>query len=178
MTSLSFCPKSPLIQFGLLILILLMSACAFEPPKVSDRNTSLLYVPRSARKSAPSRRTLTYDQKIAALIVQLRSDDPAERTRAATELGTKGPGARKAIGQLSQVLWFDQNKWARRASAKALGRIGGKRAENALLRGIHDNDKWVRHSTAKALQLLRTPQAQTGKPIITQFEAKGNSITY
>lgn len=87
---------------------------------------------------------------VPVLLVALRADDMYLRmaiTGALINIGNPAvPGLVKAL--------FDQNKAVRRASAKALGKIGNKRAIKPLEVAVKDHDPGVRKMCQEALDRL------------------------
>jgi HEAT repeat protein len=87
---------------------------------------------------------------ISSLLIGLRADDMYLRmaiTGALIKIGNPSvPGLVKAL--------FDSNKAVRRASAKALGKIGNKRAIKPLQVAIKDQDAGVRKMCQQALERL------------------------
>ena len=88
---------------------------------------------------------------IPALLVALRADDMYLRmavTGALINIGKPAvPGLVKAL--------FDRNKAVRRASAKALGKIGSERAIKPLQVAVKDRDPSVRKMCQEALDRLQ-----------------------
>lgn len=87
---------------------------------------------------------------IPALLLALRADDMYLRmatTGALIQIGAPAvPGLIKAL--------FDRNKAVRRAAAKALGKIGNKRAIKPLQVAVKDSDPSVRKMCQQALDRL------------------------
>lgn len=87
---------------------------------------------------------------VSSLLIGLRADDMYLRmaiTGALIKIGNPSvPGLVKAL--------FDNNKAVRRASAKALGKIGNKRAIKPLQVAVKDQDSGVRKMCQQALDRL------------------------
>lgn len=87
---------------------------------------------------------------VSSLLIGLRADDMYLRmaiTGALINIGNPSvPGLVKAL--------FDKNKAVRRASAKALGKIGNKRAIKPLQVAVKDQDPGVRKMCQEALDRL------------------------
>jgi HEAT repeat protein len=60
----------------------------------------------------------------------------------------------KAVEPLIPILWHDTYQFAREKAAHALGKIGGARAEEALLACDNDPVSGVRQAAAEALKLM------------------------
>lgn len=90
------------------------------------------------------------ESAVPALLVALRADDMFLRmaiTGALINIGQPAvPGLVKAL--------FDRKAAVRRASAKALGKIGSKRAVKPLQVAVKDGDKGVRKMAQEALERL------------------------
>ena len=90
------------------------------------------------------------ESAVPALLLALRADDMYLRmatTGALIQIGHPSvPGLVKAL--------FDRNKAVRRASAKALGKIGSKRAIKPLQVAVKDTDPTVRKMCQEALDRL------------------------
>jgi HEAT repeat protein len=90
------------------------------------------------------------------LLETLRDDDMFLRAAVTGALISIG---QPAVSGLIQAL-FDDNKAVRRASAKALGKIGDENAVSPLAVALKDTDKGVRKFAREALQRIDTPQAR------------------
>ena len=90
------------------------------------------------------------ESAVPSLLIALRADDMYLRmavTGAFIKIGDPSvPGLVKAL--------FDKNKAVRRASAKALGKIGNKRAITPLEVAVKDSDPTVRKVCQEALDRL------------------------
>lgn len=90
------------------------------------------------------------ESAVPTLLEALRANDMFLRmaiTGALIQIGHPAvPGLVKAL--------FDKNPAVRRASAKALGKIGSKRAINALEVAVRDPDEGVRRLSQQALDRL------------------------
>jgi hypothetical protein len=92
------------------------------------------------------------NRRVKLLIHQLKHQDAAARTNAATDLGQLGPKAESAVGPLVHALHYDESKWVRRAAAKSLPKISrNPTVYTALQRATKDSNKWVAHSASRAL---------------------------
>jgi HEAT repeat protein len=91
--------------------------------------------------------------KLDKLIRQLNSDKPVDRAHAAYWLGEMSQGAVPAVPTLITALQ-DSNNWVRRASAKALGKIGDRRALEPLKALKKDKDKFVAETASNAVRNL------------------------
>ena len=110
-------------------------------------------------------RTPSKETQVQRLVKQLQAETDVARTHAASDLGTLGLTARKAVVPLAYVLRHDESKWVRRAAAKSLGKIGTPEVVEPLRRATQDRDKWVAHSARNALtkverQLQSRPRPQ------------------
>lgn len=90
----------------------------------------------------------------ARLVRQLQSGNAAERTCAATDLGSLRLNRSELFTYLAFALRNDESKWVRRAAAKSLGKLGLAKAIAPLTEALKDSDHWVAHSAANALRLL------------------------
>lgn len=90
------------------------------------------------------------ESALPTLLQALRADDMFLRmavTGALIQIGTPAvPGLVRAL--------FDNNKAVRRASAKALGKIGAERAIAPLQVALNDSDEGVRRLSAQALERI------------------------
>lgn len=87
---------------------------------------------------------------VSSLLIGLRADDMYLRmaiTGALIKIGNP------SVAGLIKAL-FDKNKAVRRASAKALGKIGNKRAIKSLQVAANDQDSGVRKMCQQALERL------------------------
>jgi len=91
------------------------------------------------------------ESSVSSLLIALRADDMYLRvavTGALINIGDPAvPGLIKAL--------FDKNKAVRRASAKALGKIGNPRAIKALEVAVKDREPGVRKLCREALERLQ-----------------------
>ena len=94
----------------------------------------------------------TADDPLPALIRELRSQSPADRTRAAKDLGRLGWLAREALPALVGTLQDDDAK-VREAAAHAVGLMGPE-ALPALVEMLGHDDKYVRRNAVWALGKL------------------------
>jgi len=87
------------------------------------------------------------ESAVAVLLLALRDDDMYLRVAVTSALIAIGapsvPGLVRAL--------FDQKAAVRRASAKALGKIGSERALSPLRVALHDSDQGVRQFVAEAI---------------------------
>lgn len=103
----------------------------------------------------------TADDPLPALVRALRSQNPAERVRAAKDLGRLGWLARDAMPALARALDDDDGK-VREAAAHAIGQMGPE-ALPALVEMLRHDDKYVRRHAVWALGRLG-PLARTALP--------------
>jgi len=89
------------------------------------------------------------------LIAQLQRGSAAERTCAATDLGSLRSNKNELLSYLAFALRNDESKWVRRAAAKSLGKLRLTAAIAPLTEALKDSDRWVAHSAANALAALR-----------------------
>ncbi|QJW96602.1 HEAT repeat domain-containing protein [Frigoriglobus tundricola] len=94
----------------------------------------------------------TADDPLPALIRELRSQSPADRTRAAKDLGRLGWLAREALPALVGALQDDDAK-VRESAAHAVGLMGPE-ALPALVEMLGHDDKYVRRNAVWALGKL------------------------
>ncbi|MCC6954691.1 MAG: HEAT repeat domain-containing protein [Deltaproteobacteria bacterium] len=99
-------------------------------------------------------------RRLEKLTKNLDYKDPVVRTHAAFWLGEMREAARPAIPALTSTLLKDDSRWVRRASAKALGKIGTSDAVRPLTLALKDRDKWVAHSAANALKTFKSREAR------------------
>jgi HEAT repeat protein len=91
------------------------------------------------------------ESAVPVLLIALRADDMYLRMAVTSALINIG---HPAVGGLIRAL-FDQKAAVRRASAKALGKIGSKDAINALKVACKDSDRGVSKFAAEALERLQ-----------------------
>jgi HEAT repeat protein len=91
------------------------------------------------------------ESAVPVLLVALRADDMYLRMAITAALINIG---QPSVGGLIKAL-FDQKAAVRRASAKALGKIGNKDAINALKVALKDSDRGVCKFAAEALERLQ-----------------------
>lgn len=118
----------------------------------------------------------TKPAELASLIATVAHGTPAERERAAMQLGRWGPQAAAAIPVLTRAL-SDSSAVIRTAAARALGDIGpgvatDKAALTTLIDVLHDHDWRVREAAARTLGQLG---AQAGLAIPALSQALGNA---
>jgi len=106
-------------------------------------------------RRTPTTKERRSDGLFQILLIRLHSSDPAERTCAATDMGSLLLSRDKLIPPLVQALKYDESKWVRRAAAKSLGKIGSRAVIQPLTEALRDRDRWVAHSAANALKALR-----------------------
>ena len=123
------------------------ASAAVESPRVKAPAPKV--VPRK-----PSREELSA-RRLSILVQQLRDRSDVVRTHAASDLGRLGRYAAPAVKSLAYVLENDSSKWARRAAARSLGKIGEPSAVQPLVRALRDDNKWVAHSAERALNKIR-----------------------
>lgn len=98
---------------------------------------------------------------VPALIGLLESQDPAQRARAADELGKWGSDAAPALDALVSAL-KDEDRRVRASAALAIGNVGKKadRAVPALVKALKRGPEEVELSAALALGRIGTPAAR------------------
>ena len=99
------------------------------------------------------------EKRLTVLIGKLRDPKPVVRINAASQLGDMGPKAEPAVDQLIVSL-RDNHYWVRRASVKALGKIGSPRAIPALQVCLNDRNKYVAMSAHNAVGQITRTQAR------------------
>ena len=133
-----------------------LSACAtFEPSTIGSDEyapTDRVVQLSSPRYQARARSRIRSRNKVSRLIALLQNQDPAVRSRAASELGELR--SRQAVPFLIAKL-ADPNKFVRRTSVKALGEIRTPQAVSGVRQALHDSDQWVRHSAQNVLKKIR-----------------------
>lgn len=92
------------------------------------------------------------ESAVPSLLIALRADDMFLRVAVTSALIAIGV---PAVSGLIRAL-FDENAAVRRASAKALGKIGSKDAINALKVAVNDSDAGARRMAAEALSRLQS----------------------
>ena len=98
----------------------------------------------------------TPDQKVQRLIRQMKSPEVIDRIYAAYDLGELGPKAAPAVPVLVDGLQ-DSTKYVRRASVKALAKIGAPACSSlpAMRRSMNDKDHFVSGSAENAVRTLQ-----------------------
>jgi len=102
-------------------------------------------------------------ESIEQLVTQLQLTDALLRSRAAEQLGERGPEAEVAVDELIKALG-DGDPAVRMYATWALGRVGAKaeRAAEALLKPLADEEFYVRGNAAWALgQIAADPETLT-----------------
>jgi HEAT repeat protein len=92
------------------------------------------------------------ESAVPSLLIALRADDMFLRVATISALIAIGV---PAVSGLIRAL-FDENAAVRRASAKALGKIGCKDAINPLKVAVNDNDPGARRLAEEALARLQS----------------------
>ena len=146
--SISGCVIAPENQPEAIVVSTVQSAPAPVPARPKR-------IPLGSNRRVPTVRERRSDGLFQILVIRLHSSDPAERTCAATDMGTLLRPPSELIPPLVQALKHDQSKWVRRAAAKSLGKIGSRAAIQPLTEALNDKDQWVVHSAANALRSLR-----------------------
>jgi hypothetical protein len=101
--------------------------------------------------------------RVDVLVLQLKHENDAARTNAATDLGQMGPQAHQAVPPLINALKHDKSKWVRRAAAKSLPKISRRsNVVDALEQATRDRNKWVAHSASRALSKMGASRGQLG----------------
>ena len=165
----------PILLNGCIVLLPLLEQEPKKPTSLAE--VQVQEAKSKVHKAAPLKRKIKdlvvkKPSKVVLLMRELKEGNEVVRTHAATDLGYMAPRSRVAIPALSTALLYDPSKWVRRAAAKALGRIGGRRVVQPLEKALSDKDKWVRHSVANVLKRLKKqsivvknkPSGQTQSP--------------
>ncbi|MCO8121076.1 HEAT repeat domain-containing protein [Stieleria sp. TO1_6] len=107
-----------------------------------------------------SDQTKSLDEKIAAIVVKLKSDDPQQRWNAARQLGRIGPPAAATVNDLIVAL-DDENAGVRHNAALALGKLGDSSANvlTALIKTVGDEELDNRLAAVQSLNALKTDPA-------------------
>ncbi|MDB4988738.1 MAG: repeat protein [Myxococcaceae bacterium] len=93
-------------------------------------------------------------------LARLKAPEPAERARAADELGQRGYRFRQPISEaLRPMLKSDPDPLVRAAAGRALGRLGVREAVPELVSALEDRSVEVRVVAAAALWRLPDPSA-------------------
>jgi HEAT repeat protein len=148
-----------------ILLLLLLNSCALllitEPDKESfhKADASRCIDCRSSAKSSRSRLAASQDpnqnpnqnlsNKLSLYRKQLLSSSDAVRTNAATQIGMMGKVAYPAVHDLERAVLQDNSKWVRRASVKALYKIGSRSSLAVLRKATSDSDYYVKTSASK-----------------------------
>jgi hypothetical protein len=140
------------------------SACSHLPPLdippgqgirvVDPKSPAPAAAGRTAKRKLPA-----WERRKAILVRDLTTGESVNRAHAAFWLGELGPHASDAVPALVDGLRHE-NIWVRRASARALGKIGAPEAVKPLIGSLHDRNKWVRNSAIIALRKIGTPEAR------------------
>jgi HEAT repeat protein len=157
-----------LLSLKMFPLMLALSSCvAFVPLIEPDEQalaagrSTVSYGSGSSTRSYGTPGAKRRDRKQAKLgryIRIMQSGEAVERAHAAFWLGEMGQPAEEAVPILVANLRHE-NHWVRRASAKALGKIGSPQAVDPLRGALSDRNKFVAHSAANALRKIGTRQA-------------------
>ena len=156
----------------------------YDPKQVQEAMQAMLHGDPDLRARAiQALGEAAYAPAVPHLAKLVRESDPGTRYLAASALGRIGDEAESAVPDLLLALraddiflraavtgalikigypavpgliraLFDQKAAVRRASAKALGKIGNRRAVNALKVAINDADAGVRQFAQEALNRL------------------------
>jgi len=105
-------------------------------------------------RQVPQNKFVKRPSRLEQLKQKLNSADSTTRAHAAFWIGEMKNNAHPAIPLLISRLQDDDNAWVRRASAKALGKIGAKEALPALYQAKNDTNKYVAHSATNAITAL------------------------
>lgn len=159
-----------------------------QPPVVARRPSVRAQFHNPEFAQIVARERANHTATIPGLVQRLDHPSSVIRTHAATDLGLIGPRARAAVATLQRRMLTDENKWVRRASAKALGRIGDTTAAAAVRRATHDRDPWVAHSAVNALKRLQgsagssvevsgsTARISTALEAVPMYRARGGDV--
>ena len=118
---------------------------------------------------APAEKTV--QDKVARLRGELKKGLPAQRERAAGQLGDIGAAAAAAGPDLVMILKDDRNEQMRAAAAQALGRIGPayKGSINALIAALRDEFFKVKANACEALAAFG-PDAKDAIPKLKELQ--------
>lgn len=134
----------------------ILSGCFVLIPFVEPDEQATCQRCRIATATGPavrtSRQQSSKPDKFSRLLAQLNSSRDVDRAHAAFWLGEELNPA--AVEALVYRLQNDTSKWVRRASAKALAKIGDSRALEPLRRAMHDRDPFVAKSAQAAYASL------------------------
>jgi HEAT repeat protein len=98
---------------------------------------------------------------VGQLLVSLGAAEPeaAAETAGSDMSASTLEKRRKLAVSLFLAILCDADRDLRQASAEALGRLGERRAESALVRALRDPDAAVRSAAERALQVLAGARA-------------------
>jgi hypothetical protein len=91
---------------------------------------------------------------------QLSSSSDAVRSSAATQIGLMGPDGASAVAQLEHAVLYDPSKWVRRASVKALYKIGSRSSLRVLETATKDTDHYVKMTASQAVSKWKQGRAR------------------
>ena len=114
----------------------------------------------AGRVTPVSKKKTKLERRLEKLTKNLKYKDDVVRTHAAFWLGEMRGDGVAAVPDLVDSMLHDESRWVRRASAKALGKIGSGEAIRPLSLAVKDRDKWVAHSAANALRQFRSAEAR------------------
>ncbi len=125
-------------------------ACGINPP---EPGTRAFY---NSRKK-------DYRSIVLDLVKKMSHSSDVVRTNAATEIGNLGAEnlgdqASISISKLENLAESDTSKWVRRASIKALAKIGSPSSLSVITSSFKDPDPYVRHSAENAKKLFMKSQ--------------------
>ncbi len=128
---------------------------AFAFPVLVCISGTLLIEPSAATAQGDADRQPPTTPDASALANQLSASDPAQRRRAARELGQLGPEAATAIPNLLRALG-DQDRMVRLHAADAVGKIGERSDEvvKALMQTVGDPDPQIRLVAVESIREL------------------------
>ena len=148
------------LRVALFISLCSLTGCFLVPlvePDAQARGEKTCSICRGALRYSASQRvgsTSGVASKVSRLTNQLQSAEAVNRAHAAYWLGELGANSQTAVPQLIVAL-ADGDKWVRRASAKALGKIGDRAAVVPLRVAARDKDPFVAESAKRALKGLK-----------------------
>ena len=140
-------------KLSLVLFLLVQTSCVVLLPFVEDDSVEIQQ--ESVCKAHTEYRAPIRINKIDFALRNLRSNNDATRTSAATDLGFYGDNRPMVVEALKTASWKDRSKWVRRAAVKSLYKLAGRDAIPSLKVALRDSDPWVVHSAQQALAKLR-----------------------
>ena len=147
---------------GCIVLVPFVEADPQSQAVARAANPSSYQTRRGVYKSPKYALAATPDQKVQRLMRQMKSPEVIDRIYAAYDLGELGPKAAPAVPVLVDGLQ-DSTKYVRRASVKALAKIGAPACGSlpAMRRSIGDKDRFVGASAENAVRKLQRSCSRT-----------------